>query len=277
MEGGVCMSIPSSCRVHPSALLSAETELGEGVEVGPLSVTEGRVRLGAGCVLRPGAYLIGPVTLGAGNTVYSGAVLGDRPQSPRYRDEPSFLEIGAHNIFREHVTVHRGSTYSGRTVIGDHNFFMVNSHVAHDCIIGDRCIFTNGALLAAHCIVEDSVILSGNSAVHQYCRIGRLALLSGVSATCKDIPPFIIQQGIDTVSGVNVIGMKRAGFSPEQINAVRTAFRVLYREGTPLPLALAKLERDLGRVDVVREMIDFLHGCTKGINPMRSRFRDEAA
>jgi UDP-N-acetylglucosamine acyltransferase len=271
------MSYPSSCRVHPSAILAPETELGEGVEVGPLAVLEGHVRLGAGCVIRPGAYLIGPLRMGRDNIVHSGAVLGDAPQHLKYRGEPTSLEIGDGNIFREHVTVHRGTTYSGRTMIGNQNFFMVNSHVAHDCIIGDRCILTNGSLVAGHCVLEDNVILSGNCAVHQFVRIGRLALLSGVSATTRDMPPFIIQQGIDTVSGINVIGMKRAGMSGEQINAVRIAFRVLYREGLPLPAALAKLERDLGRVDVVREMIDFLHGCSRGINPMRTRLSEEAA
>jgi UDP-N-acetylglucosamine acyltransferase len=271
------MSLPSSCRIHPSAILSPEVELGDDVEVGPLAVLEGPIRLGPGCVIRPGAFLVGPLTMGCGNVVHSGAVLGERPQHLKYKGELTTLEIGEHNTFREHVTVHRGTSYSGRTVIGNHNFFMVHSHIAHDCIIGDRCIFTNGCLLAGHCIVEDNVILSGNSAVHQFVRIGRLALLSGCSCTTRDMPPFIVQQGIDTVSGINVIGMKRAGMNGEQINAVRTAFRVLYREGLPLPAAQAKLERDLGRVDVVREMLDFLHGCTKGINPMRSRFRDEAA
>jgi UDP-N-acetylglucosamine acyltransferase len=271
------MSFPASCRIHPSAILSSEVELAEDVEIGALAVLEGPVRLGAGCVIRPGAYLFGPLTMGPGNIVYTGAVLGERPQHLRYKNEPTDLEIGAHNIFREHVTIHRGTTHTGRTVIGDDNFFMVNSHIAHDCVIGDRCIFTNGSLLAGHCIVDDMAILSGNSAVHQFVRIGRLAMLSGCSAATRDIPPFVIQQGIDTVSAVNVIGMRRNGFSNEQINGVRTAFRVIYREGMTLPAALAKLERDLGRLDVISEMIGFLRGCTRGISPMRSRFRDEAA
>ncbi len=271
------MSYPSSCRIHPSAILSPDVRLGEGVEIGPLAVLEGPVHLGDGCVIRGGAYLVGPLAMGRDNIVYTGAVLGEQPQHLKYRGEATTLEIGDGNTFREHVTIHRGTAYSGRTVIGNSNFFMVGSHVAHDCVVGDRCIFTNGCLLAGHCVVEDSVILSGNCAVHQFVRIGRLALLSGVSATTRDMPPFIMQQGIDTVSGINIVGMKRAGMSAEQINAVRTAFRILYRDGLVLPMALAKMERDLGSVDVVREMIDFLHGCTKGISPMRSRFRDEAA
>jgi UDP-N-acetylglucosamine acyltransferase len=252
------MSERSHCHIHPTAVVSAEAELSDGV-------------------IRPGAYLFGPLTMGCDNQVYSGAVLGDRPQHLRYHDEPTSVEIGDGNIFREGVTVHRGTAYSGRTVIGNNNFFMVNSHVAHDCVIGDRCLITNGALIAGHCVLEDNVILSGNSAIQQFVRVGRLAMLGGVSGATRDIPPFVVQQGIDTVSGVNVIGMRRAGFANEEINAVKIAFRVLYREGLPLPAALGKLERDLGRVDVVRSMIEFLQGCTKGISPMRSRFRDEAA
>lgn len=271
------MSFSASCRVHPTAVLSDEVELGANVEIGPLAILEGRVRIGDDCVIRPGAVLIGPITLGRGNLVCSGAVLGEQPQHLKYRGEPTSVEIGDHNIIREHVTVHRGTTHSMKTVIGHHNFLMVGAHVAHDCIIGDRCILTNGCLIAGHCILEDNVILSGNSAIHQFCRVGRLALLSGCSASTKDIPPFVVQQGIDTVSGINVVGLKRAGMGYEQINAIRQAFRTLYRDGLPLTAALAKMERDLGHIDVVREMIDFLHGCTKGISPMRSRFRDEAA
>ena len=271
------MSFPSSCRIHPAAVISPEAQLGDNVEVGPLAVISGPVTIGADCVIRPGAYLFGPLTMGRGNSVYSGAVLGERPQHFKYNDEPTTLEIGDHNIFRENVTVHRGTTHSMRTVIGSHNFLMANSHVAHDCIIGDRCILANGALVAGHCLLEDNVILSGNTAVHQFVRIGRLGMISGCSATGKDIPPFVIQQGLDTVSGLNIVGMKRLGMSRDQINAVRTAFKMLFREGLVLPAAMAKMERELGTCDVVQEMLTFLRGCTKGINFMRNRFHDDLA
>lgn len=272
------MSYPSSCRVHPTAVLSPEVQLGENVEIGALAVLEGQVVLGDDNVIRPGAYLYGPLTMGRGNLVCTGAILGERPQHLRYNGEPTSLEIGDYNIIREHVTIHRGTTQAFKTVIGNHNFFMVHSHVAHDCVVGNRCLFTNGSMLGGHCIVADSVIMSGNSALHQFVRIGRLAMMSGQAGATKDVPPFIVQQGIDTVSGINVIGMKRAGMSYQQINAVRQAFRTLYREGYPLPAAMAKIEHDLGQVDVVREMLDFLAGCHKGISQMRSRLmREEAA
>jgi len=266
-----------AARIHPTAVISPEAELAEDVEVGPYVVIEGRVRIGPKCVLRPLVHLCGPLTMGTGNIVFSGAVLGDRPQHLKYAGEPTGVEIGDYNVFRENVTVHRGTTHSWTTRIGSHNFFMVNSHVAHDCRIGNRCILTNGSLVGGHCTLEDNVYLSGNSAVHQFVRVGRLALLSGCSATTKDIPPFVIQQGIDNVVGVNVIGMRRAGLSGTQINAVRRAFRLLYREELVLPAALAKIEQELGRVDAVAELLAFIRQSSRGINSMRDRGRDIAA
>jgi UDP-N-acetylglucosamine acyltransferase len=258
-------------------VVSPQARLGANVEIGPFAVIDGPVAIGDDCVIRSGAYLYGPMTLGRGNIVYSGAVLGERPQHLKYNDEPTTLEIGDRNIFREHVTIHRGTTFSMKTVIGSHNFFMVNSHVAHDCIIGNRCVLANGALVAGHCTLGDNVILSGNSAVHQFVRIGRLGMIAGCSATAKDIPPFVVQIGLDNVGGINLVGMKRAGMSREQINAVRGAFKMLFREGLVLPAAMAKMERDLGDCDAVQEMLTFLRGCTRGINYMRSRFHDDMA
>ena len=257
-------------------MVSEEAVLGEGVVVGPHVVIEGLARIGPHCVLKAHVHICGPLTMGCNNTVYSGAVLGERPQHLKYAEEPTTVEIGDHNVFREHVTVHRGTTQSWTTKIGSHNFFMVNSHVAHDCRVGNRCILANGALLGGHCELADNVYLSGNSAVHQFVRIGRLALLSGCSATTKDIPPFVIQQNIDTVVGINVVGMRRAGLSHAQIDAVRQAFRVLFRENMVLPAALAALERDLGHVDVVAEILAFLRQSHRGINPMRGRYHEAA-
>ncbi len=271
------MAIAPSARIHPTAIVPAEAEIGDRVEIGPFAVLEGHVRLGPECIIKPHAYLVGPLTMGRGNVVYSGAVLGERPQHLRYHDEPTALEIGDGNIFREGVTIHRGTTHSWLTRIGSGNYLMVNCHVGHDCVIGNRCILANGALLGGHCILHDNVYMSGNSALHQFVRMGRLSLLSGVSATTKDIPPFVIHQGIDSAVGVNVVGMRRAGMTHGQIEAVRRAFKVLFRDGLPLPAAVARLEHDLGASDVIQEMLAFLRGCTKGINPARSRGREEAA
>jgi UDP-N-acetylglucosamine acyltransferase len=259
------MASPPPTRVHPTALLSAETELADGVQVGPYVVTEGPVKIGPGCIIRPHTYLVGTLTLGPDNDVGTGCILGERPQHLRDAGEGTCVEIGAANVFREHVTVHRGTQATGRTVIGNHNFFMANSHVAHDCVIGNHCVFTNGSLLGGHCVVGDRAYLSGNSGVQQFTRIGRLAFLSGASVTTKDIPPFITQQGFNCVGGVNIVGMRRAGFTTEQITAVRTAFRVLYMQGLLIGPALAKLEQELGHLDVVAELIAFIRQSQHGI------------
>jgi UDP-N-acetylglucosamine acyltransferase len=269
------MSEPRSRRIHPTAVIAPEAELADDVEIGAFAVLDGPVRLGRGCIIRPGAYLFGSVTMGKGNVVYSGAVLGEQPQHLKYRGEPTSVEVGDFNTIRENVTVHRGTTHSMKTVIGSHNDLMAGAHVAHDCVIGDYCTLAGGALLAGHCVLADSVTLSGNSVVNQFVRLGRLALLSGCSGSTKDVPPFIVQQKIDTVCGIHFAGMRRAGMAPEQVNAVKQAFRILYHDGLSLSAAIATLEHELGRVDVVREMIQFLRGCTRGIAPMRSRFRDE--
>lgn len=271
------MPIAHSARVHPTAVIDPEADLGEEVQVGPFVVIEGPVRVGAGCVLKAGVHLIGPLTMGEHNHVYNHAVLGEQPQHLKYGGEPTRVEIGDHNIFREHATVHRATTNSWTTRIGSHNFFMANSHVAHDCVVGNHCILANGALVGGHCELHDGAYLSGNCAVHQFVRVGRLAMLSGCSGTTKDIPPFIIQQNIDSVVGVNVVGMRRAGIDHAQINAVRQAFRVLFREGRVLPQALLVLERDHAEVPAVLEMVAFLRQARRGINPIRSRGREEAA
>ena len=261
--------------VHPTAVISREAELGRDVVVGPYVVIEGRVQVGPGCEIKSHAQLVGPLTMGRGNKVFAGAVLGESPQHLKYNGEPTALEIGDENVFREYVTAHRG--YAGKTVIGNHNYFMVNSHIGHDSIVGNRCILANGALVGGHCILEDGVFLSGNCALHQHVRVGRLALLSGVSATTKDIPPFVMQQYIDNVVGVNVVGMRRAGMSNEQIHAVRQAFKILFREGLPAPAAIKRLEDELGAMEVVQELISFLRGSKRGISAMRDRFRETAA
>lgn len=266
-----------SARIHPTAVVSPEAELHESVEVGPHAVIEGKVKIGAGTVIRPGAYLFGPITMGEENMVCTGAVIGERPQHLKYQGEPTSVDIGDHNIFREHVTVHRGTTHSWKTVIGNHNFFMVHAHVAHDCIVGNRCIFANGSMLGGHCEVADSVFFSGNSATQQFVRVGRLAFLGGVSGSTKDIPPFVMQQYIDTICGLNLIGMRRAGMTHAEIDEVKIAFRILFRDGNSLPSALTRLEKDFPQSPAVQEMVTFLRGSRRGVSTMRGRLQLDAA
>jgi UDP-N-acetylglucosamine acyltransferase len=263
------MDVTASPRIHPTALISAEAELAPDVEVGAFVVIEGKVRIGPGCVIRPRAHLVGPLTMGKGNTVFGNVVIGERPQHFQYKGEPTGVVIGDGNTFRENVTIHRGTTHSWETRIGNDNYFMAGSHVAHDCQIGNRCILVNNALLGGHCTLEDCVTISGNSAIHQFCRMGRLSFLSGASGSSKDVPPFIIQQEINIVAGVNVVGMRRAGLTPEQINAIRRVYQIVYLRGLTLPNALAQVEQELGKVDVVQEFIAFVRSSKRGINGTR--------
>jgi UDP-N-acetylglucosamine acyltransferase len=259
------MPIAQSACIHPTAVLAPEADIGEDVQIGPHVVIEGEVRIGPGCVLRPGVHLVGPLIMGCHNTVFSGAVLGERPQHMRYADEPTRLVIGDHNVIREHVTIHRGTAHSGETRVGSHNFLMAHCHIGHDCVVGNHCILANSALVAGHCLLEDHAYLSGNCAIHQFCRVGRLALLGGVSAATKDIPPFIVQQRINCVVGVNVIGMRRAGIPHASIDAVRRAFHLLYRSHMVIPAALGHMEREMGHVPEIGEMITFIRASTRGI------------
>jgi UDP-N-acetylglucosamine acyltransferase len=265
------MPLTTTELVHPSAVIDPEAEIASDVSIGPYAVIEGRVRIGPGCVIEGHACLSGPMTLGADNFVGYAAVLGKSPQHKGYRGEPTSLRIGDGNVFRELVTVHRGTVQgNGETRVGDRNLFMVGSHVGHDCVVGDGCVLVNGALAAGHVILDDGCILSGHAAVQQRVRVGRLAMLGGLGSSSKDIPPFVLQQGYNCVSGLNVIGLRRAGMSAESIVALRGAFRILYKEGRAQRAAVDRIEADLGHVAEVREFIDFVRGSTLGINPART-------
>jgi UDP-N-acetylglucosamine acyltransferase len=268
------MPIAPSARVHPTAVISNEADLADDVEIGPYVIVEGPVQIGPNCRLRAHACLVGPLTLGRDNDVGIGAVLGERPQHLLYRNEPTRTQIGDGNIFREHVTVHRGGPTGGITVIGNHNFLMVNAHVGHDTTLGNHCILANGALVGGHCIIYDRAFLSGNAASHQFVRIGRLALLSGLSVATHDLPPFLLSVGRNTVNGVNVIGMRRAGMPAEEIAAVRAAFHILYRQNQMLSVAVQRLERELGHIASVREMVEFIRTTKRGVLGGHRRSRD---
>lgn len=256
--------------VHASAVIDPDAVIAPDVRIGPYAVIEGPVTIGPRCVIEAHACLSGPLILGADNLVGHGSVLGKPPQHKGYRGEPTSLRVGDGNVFREFVTVHRGTVQgNGETVIGDNNLFMVGSHVGHDCVVGDGCTLVNGALVAGHVILDDACILSGHAAVQQRVRIGRLAMLGGLGSTSKDVPPFVLQQGYNCVSGLNVIGLRRAGMSVETIGALRTAYRILYKEGRTQRSALDLVERDFGSVPEVIEFITFVRESTLGINPAR--------
>ncbi|MDG3002905.1 acyl-ACP--UDP-N-acetylglucosamine O-acyltransferase [Paludisphaera mucosa] len=269
------MALMISEMVHATAIIDPEAVLAADVQVGPYAIIEGAVHIGPGCVVEAHACLCGPLVMGRNNVVGHGAVLGKGPQHRGYRDEPTGVRIGDHNVFREFVTIHRGTAQgAGETVVGDHNLFMCSSHLGHDVRVGDHCTVVNNALVAGHVTLNDACILSGNTAVQQRVRVGRLAMLGGMGSSSKDIPPFILQQGYNCVTGLNLVGLRRAGVSNQTINALRQAFRILYREGRTISAALDRIAADFGETAEVAEFLDFIRNSKIGINPARSSDRE---
>ncbi len=269
------MSLILSELIHSTAVIDPRAELAPTVEVGPYAIIEGDVRVGHGCVIEGHACLSGPLIMGRDNFVGHGAVLGKNPQHRGYRDEPTLLRIGDGNIIREHVTIHRGTDQGGgETVVGDNNMFMVGSHVGHDCRVGNGCTLVNGALVAGHVELHDGCILSGHAAIQQRVRIGRLAMLGGLASTTKDIPPFVLAQGYNNVSGLNIVGLRRAGLSAQTIAALREAYRILYKEGRTRGNALERIEADLGGISEVAEFVSFVRSSTIGVSSARGGDRE---
>jgi UDP-N-acetylglucosamine acyltransferase len=267
------MPVAASAQVHPTALVSTDATVADGVRIGPYTVVEGPVTIGPDCNVGPHVHLVGPLVLGRGNQVGTGTVIGTDPQHLGYKGQPTRTEIGDFNVFREHVTVHRGSHVDGLTRIGNNNYFMAHSHVAHDCKVANECILANAVLLGGHCELQDRVFMSGSSAIHQFVRMGRLSLLTGLEGVSKDVVPFVTVRDRFTLLGVNAIGMRRAGFSPDDIRVAREAFRILYRSDLMLSTAIERLAAELGSHPIAAEMLQFIRGSRRGI--MRSsRHRD---
>jgi UDP-N-acetylglucosamine acyltransferase len=263
------MPVDPSAQIHPTAIVSGEAILGPGVRVGPFCVIEGPVTIGADCVLSPHVHLVGPLVMGTGNRVGTGTVIGSDPQHLSYQGQPSRTEIGHNNIFREHVTVHRGTHVEGYGVtrIGNNNYLMAHSHVGHDSTVHNHVVLANNALLGGHCEVFDRVFLSGNTSLHQYVRVGRLSLLTGNEGCGKDIIPFVMVENRKHIVGVNVVGLRRSGIASKDIGAVREAFRILYRSGLLVKPGVEKLEKELGGQPLVDEIIQFVKGSRRGIIP----------
>ena len=230
--------------IDSHAIVSPRAELAADVAVGPFSVIGPDVRIGPGTVVGPHVVINGPTTIGAGNRIHQFASLGDAPQDKKYGGEPTRLEIGDRNVFRESCTVNRGTTHDkGVTRVGDDNLFMAYSHVAHDCVVGCNTVFANCVSLGGHVEIGDWVVLGGLSAIHQFCKIGAHAFLAGGSIVTRDVPPYVMVAGNHAVPhAINSEGLKRRGFTEEQIRGIREAYRVVYRCDLKLSEALARLE-----------------------------------
>jgi len=226
--------------LHPTAAIHPDAQLGANVTVGPYAVIEGPARIGDGCVIQAHAVVTGHVVMGKENVIGYGAVIGAEPQDFAFRPEvQSEVRIGDGNKIREYCTIHRGTSNGSATVVGSHCFLMAGAHLAHNVRLGDRVILANNALLGGHVIVEDRVFVGGGCVFHQHIRVGQLAICQGASGFGKDIPPFTIAAGINTVAGLNVVGLRRAGLTPAERVDVKEAFGLLYRSGLNVGQALA--------------------------------------
>ena len=254
-----------AARIHPSAVVGASVELGDGVEIGPLCLVDGRIRIGARTRLIGQVTILGDTTIGADNMIHPHAVIGDEPQDITYTGGPRRVIIGDRNIFREGVTIHRGSEHGDATIVGNGNFFMQNAHAAHDCRVGNDTIIAGGALLAGWVEVGDRALVSGNCVVHQYVRIGRLSMMRGLSRTSRDIPPFCLMDLTHTLHGINVVGLRRAGFNVQTIRALRSAFNVLFGRRRNLQQAIAELEAPGNLRPEVEELIAFIRASKRGV------------
>jgi len=253
--------------IAATAIVSPKAELAADVTVGAYAVIGDNVQIGAGTWVGPHAVINGPTTLGAANRVFQFASIGDAPQDLKYKGEPTRLEIGDRNVFREFTTMNRGTVQGGGiTTIGSDNLFMAYTHVAHDCHVGSRCVMANYATLGGHAELGDWVIMGGYSGIHQFTKVGAHAFLGNNAAVTRDVPPYVMAVGSPAVPhSINSEGLKRRGFTAEQIRNLRNAFRLLYRSG----LKLADAERELRALareqPEVTALVEFLPTSTRSI------------
>ena len=254
--------------IDPRAIVSPQTRLGRDIRIGAYAVVGPGVELGDGCVLHPHAVVNGPARFGGRNIFHPFCSVGGDPQDLKYAGERTELVVGDANVFREFVTVSRGTQQGGRiTRIGSHNLFMAYVHIAHDCVVGSYTVFANAATLAGHVIVEDYSTVGAFSPVHQYCRIGRYSFVGASTVITKDVPPFskVVAERETRCFGVNAIGLERRGFSAERIEAIEQAFRLLLRSKMNTTQAVEQMRASLnGSVDV-EELVRFIETAERGV------------
>jgi UDP-N-acetylglucosamine acyltransferase len=257
--------------IHPTAIVSPAAQLGQGVSIGPYSIIEEDAMIGDRCTLAAHVHIRRDTHLAEDNQVFAGKVLGGWPQHLRAGNTVGGLRIGRGNLLREYVTIHRALAPNTFTILGDENMLMVGAHVAHDCVVGSHTILANQVLLAGHVTVDDRAYLSGAVAVHQFCRIGRNTMVGGQSHITKDVPPYVTVDGESSrVVGLNVIGMRRCGFSSRDLQQLKEAYRLIYRSGRPYVEILQTLREQFSSGPAA-EFHDFLAASKRGILPERRR------
>lgn len=256
--------------IHPTAIVDPDARLHPTVEVGPYAVIGAGVELGPRCVVGAHANLSGPSLIGEGNRIGPFATVGAPPQDLKYRGEPTPLTMGNNNVIREYVSIHRGTVDGlGHTTIGSDNLLMAYVHVAHDCVLGSGVIMANAATLAGHVLIEDRAIIGGLTAVQQFVRVGAFAYIGGMSGLSKDVPPYVVMAGIRKqmrISGINQIGLRRAGYPVENIRSLQNSFKLIFR--TPELLLQDALERAMeeeGDCPEVKQLVEFFRGSKQGV------------
>ncbi len=254
-------------KIHPTAIVEEGAIIADDCEIGPFCFVGGNVKLGAGTKLMAQCYITGYTTIGKNNIIYPFAALGcDAQDHSVDLTTVRYLEVGDNNIFREHTAIHTGTDEGSKTIIGSHCMFMNCSHVAHNCRIGNNVIMVNGSVVGGYGEVHDNAILSGLVAIHQFCRVGKFAMISGGSVFSKDVPPFMIVEARNgSPKAVNRVGMRRNGFSRDDINAMCDVLKIFTREGLSVPNALAKIKAEVPMCAPVQEFIDFCESSKRGV------------
>jgi len=252
--------------IHQTAVVDSRAEIGVGCQVGPYCVVGPGVIIGDDCWLQHHVSITGPSRFGRGNNFYAFSSIGQRTQDLKYAGEPTFLEVGDENTFREFVTVNRGTSPEAKTIIGSRNNFLAYCHIAHDCVVGNEVIFSNNGTLAGHVVVEDHVVLGGFTAIHQFCRIGQHAMTGGCSKIVQDVPPFMIADGNPArVRGINKIGLDRQGYGPEVLKSLKEVYRLLYRSNLNVAQAIENMRSTCQDSPELEHVITFVSKSSRGI------------
>lgn len=243
--------------IHPTAIIDPKAELDSTVDVGPYCIIEGHVRIASGSRLYQGVYLTGWTKIGQNCVLHPGVIVGHEPQDVKYKGERSYCRIGRGTILREYVTIHRGAIPDSETVVGEDCHLLGGAHVAHNCILGNKVTLINNVLLAGHVELDDHVTLGGSVGIHQFVRVGELAMIAGTARVPQDIVPFALVGPDGKIAGLNRVGLRRAGMSPDQMHDIRLAYRVLFASGLALPEAVERLALE-AKTEPCKHLVQFL-------------------
>lgn len=259
--------ISASAKIHPTSIIENGAIIGDEVIIGPFCHIGAQVEIGDKTEIKSHAVINGMTKIGRENQIYSFVTIGEVNQDLKYKDEPTLTIIGDRNRIREHVSIHRGTIQGlNKTVIGNDNLLMVNTHIAHDCVIGNHCILANNATLGGHVEIDDYAIIGGITAVHQFCVIGAHTMIGGCSGVAQDVPPYVVAQGNHaTPKGVNLEGLKRRGFSREALQAIVKAYKLLYREGLSFDEAKTQLTHLAQQQSEIQPFLTFFERSKRGI------------